>query len=58
MQLISIYNKGIRFLLYVIHVFSKYTWIISSKEKDGITITKPFQMSVEMILIINQTIHG
>ena len=27
MQLISQYNKGIRFLLYVINVYSKYIWV-------------------------------
>ena len=33
MQLISKYNKGIRFLLCVIDIFCKYAWVIPLKEK-------------------------
>ena len=43
MQLISRFNKGIRFLLCVIDIFSKYAWVILSKDKKGITITNVFQ---------------
>ena len=43
MQLISKFNKGIRFLLCVINIFSKYAWVIPSKDKKGITITNAFQ---------------
>ena len=32
MQLISKYNKEIRFLLYVTDIFSKYAWVISLKD--------------------------
>ena len=48
MQLISKYNKGFRFLLCVINIYSvvniysKYTWVIPLKNKD-ITITNAFQ---------------
>ena len=38
MQLINKVNKEIRFLLCVYDIFSKYTWVISWKEKKGITI--------------------
>ena len=41
MQLIS--NKGIRFLLCVIHIFSKYAWVIPLKDRKVITITNTFQ---------------
>ena len=41
-QLISKFNKGNRFLLCVIDVFSKYAWVISLKYKKGITITNAF----------------
>ena len=44
-QLISKFNKGIRFLLYVIDIFSRYTWVIPLKDK-GITLTN----AVETIL--------
>ena len=43
MQLISKFNKGIRFLLCLIHIFRKYTWIIPLKDKKGITITNAFE---------------
>ena len=43
MQLISRFNKGLRFLLCVIDIFSKYAWVILSKDKKGITITNVFQ---------------
>ena len=43
MQLISKFNKEIRFLFCVIDIFSKYAWIIPSKDKRGITITNAFQ---------------
>ena len=43
MQLLSKYNKGIRFLLCVIDVFSKYAWVVPLKDKKGISIVKAFQ---------------
>ena len=33
MQLISKFNKGFRFLLYVINIFSKYAWVVPLKDK-------------------------
>ena len=43
MQLISKFNKGFRFLLCVIDIFSKYAWAVPLKDKKGITITNGFQ---------------
>ena len=44
MQLISKYNKGIRYLLCVIDIFSKYdAWVVSLKDKEGITIVNAFE---------------
>ena len=43
MQLISKCNKGVRFLLCVIDIYSKYTWVIALKDKKVITITKNFK---------------
>ena len=43
MQLISKFNKGFRFLLCVIDIFSKYVWVVSSKDKKGVTIVDAFQ---------------
>ena len=42
MQLISKF-KGICFLLCVIDIFSKYAWVITLKDKKGITIANAFQ---------------
>ena len=33
MQLISKFNKGFRFLLYIIDIFSKYAWVVPLKDK-------------------------
>ena len=44
MQLISKYNKGIRFLLCGIDTFSKYVWILT--DKKGILITNAFQINL------------
>ena len=44
MQLLSRYNKGIRFLLCVIYIFSKYAWVVPLKDKKGISIVKAFQI--------------
>ena len=43
MQLISKFNKGIRFLLFVIDIFIKYAWVVLLQNKKGITITNANQ---------------
>ena len=43
MQFLSKYNKGIRFLLCVIDILSRYAWVDPSKDKKGISIVKAFQ---------------
>ena len=43
MQLISKFDKGFRFLLCVVDIFSKYAWVIPLKNKKGIIITNAFQ---------------
>ena len=42
MQLISKFNKGFRLLLCVIDIFSKYPWVVSLKDKKGVTIVSAF----------------
>ena len=44
MQLIGKFNKGFRFSLCVIDVFSKYAWVIRLKDKKGISIINTFQI--------------
>ena len=43
MQLTSKYNKGIRYLLCVIDLFSKYAWVVSLKDKKEVSIVNAFQ---------------
>ena len=43
MQLLSKYNKGNKYLLCAIDLFSKYTWVVPIKDKEGISIVKAFQ---------------
>ena len=52
-ELISKYNKGVRFLLYIIDIFSKYAWIVPLKDKKGASIFTVFQ-SILNNLIENQ----
>ena len=42
-QSLSKYNKGVRYLLCAINLFSKYAWFISLKDKRGISIVNAFQ---------------
>ena len=44
MQLFSKFNKGFRFLLCVIDIFSKYAWVIPLKDKKDISIVNAFQI--------------
>ena len=43
MQQFSKWNKGFRYLLMVLDVFSKYGWIIPLKNKTGETVTQAFK---------------
>ena len=43
MQLLSKFNKGIKFLLCVIDIFGKYAWVVPLKDKKGIRIVMAFQ---------------
>ena len=43
MQSLIKYNKGIKYLLCAIDLFSKYAWVVSLKDKRGINIVNAFQ---------------
>ena len=47
MQLISKYNKGIKYLLCTIDLFSKYAFLVPLKDKKGITIVNEFQSNLD-----------
>ena len=48
MQLLSKYNKVIRFLLCVIDIFSKYAWVVPLKDKKGVSIATAFQSILKL----------
>ena len=41
-QSLSKYNKGIKYLLCAIDLFSKYAWLVPLKDKRGISIVNAF----------------
>ena len=43
MKLISKFDKGFRFLLCVIDIFSKFAWVVPLKDKNGVSIVDAFQ---------------
>ena len=43
MQSLSKYNKGNKYLLRAIDLFSKYVWVIPIKDKKGVSIVIEFQ---------------
>ena len=43
MQLLSKYNKGIKYLLHAIDLFSKYAWVVPIKDKKGTSIVNAFK---------------
>ena len=47
MELISKFNKGYRFLMGVIDIFSKYAWVVPLKNKKCVSIVNAFQKILE-----------
>ena len=47
MQLISKFNKRIRFLLCVFEVFGKYAWVVTLRDKKDVTINNTFQKNLD-----------
>ena len=50
MQLTSKFNKGFRFLLCVVDVFSKYPWVVPLKDRKGVSIVYAFQNILKSLL--------
>ena len=57
MQLISKFNKGFRFLLRVIDIFSKYAWVVPLKDKKILILLMHFK-EFSMIQRENQIKYG
>ena len=49
MQLISKQNKGIRHLLCVIDLFSKYASVVPLRDKKGVSIVHAFQSILDSL---------
>ena len=43
MQKLSKWNKGYKYLLMVLDLFSKYGWIVPLKTKTGLEVSKAFE---------------
>ena len=43
MELISKFNEGFRFLLYVFNIYCKYAWAFTLKDKNGVAIANVFK---------------
>ena len=43
MQDFSSFNKGFKYILTVIDVFSKYAWAVPIKDKSAASVTKAFE---------------
>ena len=43
MQAFSSFNKGFKYILTVIDVFSKYAWAVPIKDKSAASVTKTFE---------------
>ena len=46
MQSLCKYNKGVKYLLCAIGLFSKYAWVVPIKDKKGTSIVNVFQKTI------------
>ena len=56
MSLVSKFNKGKKYLLCVIDLFSRYAWVIPLKNKKGDSIVEGFEKY--LVLVENQIKYG
>ena len=47
-QLISKFDKGNSFLLCVIDIYSEYAWVVTLKDKKGVTIVNAFKKNIRL----------
>ena len=57
MQLITKFNKRLRYLLCVIDIFSKHAWVVPLKDKKAVTIVDAFQ-KYQISQDVNPTKYG
>ena len=60
MQSLSKCNKGIKYLLCTIDLFSKYAWVIPIKDKKGTSIVNAFKKKIQRSYTqsVNQIKYG
>ena len=61
MQSLSKYNKGIKYLMCAIDLFSKYVWVVPIKDKKGTSIVNAFKKIIKKnndILYVNWKGHN
>ena len=58
MQSLSRYNKGFKYLLCVIDLFSKYAWVVPLKDKKGTSIVNAFKKIISKGQKKNQIKYG
>ena len=58
MQLISKFNKGFRFLLCIVDVFSKYARVVLLKNKKGLSIVNSCQVILKDSTELHRTKYG
>ena len=46
MQSLSKYNKGIKYSLCAIDLFSKYAWVVPIKDNKGVSIANAFKIII------------
>ena len=46
MQLISKFNKGFRFILCLIDIFSRHAWVVPLEDQKGVSIVNAFQKAL------------
>ena len=47
MSLISRFNNGIKYLLCIIDLFSRYSWVIPLRNEKGDSIVEGFKKNIE-----------
>ena len=47
LQLINKFNKGTKFLLCVVDIFSKHAWVVLLEDKKGVTFVNAFQNTLD-----------
>ena len=56
MQSLSKYNKGIKYLLCAIDLFSKYAWVVPIKDKKGLILLMYLKKNIKIQIVVKQSL--